>query len=512
VGAVGSGKTTAAVIEVGYFLPRHIALTYNITKTRWCVVRKTVERLMDTDQYEFTQWYPDHEWHAQKKIMVLHHPRTEKCPALEVEVYFRSCDNPQDVDKFRSLNFTGMWLDESIEITEQSSRGLLMTRIGRYPNRWTGFDGTTHSGSPVRYWIETSNPCSIDFPMYWQYSWRGTKVDVSTGELEMRLPPGPVPQRKPIKGYIGWWQVVGENEANLRPGYYDDLRQTFPESPEMLQMLVEGKPGYKPAGKGVYRNFNRDVHMSSVPLIWFQEIDPYTGRERGTKLFAGWDNTGTSPACIVGQVVGPFRLQILREFYDDRMGIVDFTNHVMSSLEIQFPGFQAVHYCDPAAFAKFSDGKGGITSNGDLQQTVCGIKLVRSEQSLDVRLNAVDQMLARRDGILVDPSCIRLINGFFGGYVYEENIRMGLNEFKVLPKKDKFSHVHDALQYLVVKLFSPMMKSEVEQTVEEDKEIVMAMQSGTSEGWHDSRRMLDVRQENRRGDRANTGGDPRRAI
>ena len=45
--------------------------------------------------------------------------------------------------------------------------------------------------------------------------------------------------------------------------------------------------------------------------------------------------------------MGPFRLQILREFYDDRMGIVDFTNLVLQRMYMEFPSFEAIHYCDP---------------------------------------------------------------------------------------------------------------------------------------------------------------------
>ena len=98
VGAVGSGKTTAAVLEVGYLPPAlDSTLTYNITKTRWCVVRKTVERLMDTEPVRVYSVVPVHEWHAQKKVMIIRHPATDNCPSLEVEVYFRSCDNPHDV-------------------------------------------------------------------------------------------------------------------------------------------------------------------------------------------------------------------------------------------------------------------------------------------------------------------------------------------------------------------------------------------------------------------------------
>ncbi len=105
----------------------------------------------------------------------------------------------------------------------------------------------------------------------------------------------------------------------------------------MLQMLVEGKPGYKPEGKGVYRNFVRDVHMSQGRLVWKQEIDRYTGQETHVPLYMGWDDLGDAPAAVVVQRVAPMSFQVLREFYDDRMGIVDFGHWVMETMLSEFP-------------------------------------------------------------------------------------------------------------------------------------------------------------------------------
>jgi hypothetical protein len=238
----------------------------------------------------------------------------------------------------------------------------------------------------------------------------------------------------------------------------------------MVNMLVSGKPGYKPEGKGVYRNYDIEggTHMSSTALVWKHETDQYTGEMRGVQLYAGWDNNGhNNLACIVGQVVGPFKLQILREYTDERMNIIDYTNWVLQSLEQDFPGHTLTSYCDPAAFAKFSAREGGLTSNAELAMQMCSIVLIPSVQALDVRINCVDQLLKMRDGLLIDPSCVGLINGFQGGYVYAERPTMGLNAFHDEPKKNPFSHIHDALQYLVVPVFFPAMKQAVKTTVEE---------------------------------------------
>ena len=116
---------------------------------------------------------------------------------------------------------------------------------------------------------------------------------------------------------------------------------------------------------------------------------------------------------------------------------------------------------------------------------MCGIKLIPSVQALDVRINCVDQMLKMRDGILIDPSCTGLINGFHGGYVYEENPRMGISAFKEDPKKNPFSHIHDALQYLVVPVFFPAMIAAVKTTVED--RLMRDLQGGYRAPWETAR-------------------------
>ena len=87
--------------------------------------------------------------------------------------------------------------------------------------------------------------------------------------------------------------------------------------------------------------------------------------------------------------------------------------------------------------------------------------MIPAEQGLYARIQSVDQMLARNGGIVIDPRCTRLINGFIGGYVYPEKIGIA-GEFLAQPMKNSFSHIHDALQYLCSKLFSVRKRQEME--------------------------------------------------
>ena len=49
--------------------------------------------------------------------------------------------------------------------------------------------------------------------------------------------------------------------------------------------------------------------------------------------------------------------------------------------------------------------------------------------------------------ILISPTCTNLISGFEGGYQYKRIYYMSNERYEDRPDKNRFSHVHDALQY-----------------------------------------------------------------
>ena len=52
-------------------------------------------------------------------------------------------------------------------------------------------------------------------------------------------------------------------------------------------------------------------------------------------------------------------------------------------------------------------------------------------------------------GFLIDPRCKELIKGFEGGYAYRR-IQVSGERYDDRPEKNHFSHIHDALQYLML--------------------------------------------------------------
>ncbi|MCP3686555.1 MAG: hypothetical protein GY861_28285 [bacterium] len=422
----------------------HVVYVRRNGKCSWS--GQTYKELIDTTQTTIRDdWFPFGEYYGKREMYTLKYPN-----GPELDILFRACDQKKHVRQFKSLEITGYWIDESIEVSSEVKM-MLRNRIGRYPRMRclkceTHMEAMSHQDqddvgfykcpqcqyemypkNPIKFGIETTNPPDVEHSTYSEFDW---------GE---HPPDGPVPDKKPKAGYEGFWQPPYENEKNLPLSYYKDLLEDYSDQQDWAEMYVNGKPGMIVKGKLVYNNFKRNYHVAKEPILW-----------NGGPLFRGWDDSGNVPACLVVSVPSPGRIHILCEFCQDKMNIVQFSRHVVSQCNLLFPNAEWTDWDDPAGWNKFSKKEGGFTSNAQLIQEETGVTMVASEQNLSARLNAVDDQLALIDGILVDPECVRLINGFMGGYHYPE---IGLTgEFSEQISKNRFSHIQDACQYVMVKL------------------------------------------------------------
>ena len=70
-----------------------------------------------------------------------------------------------------------------------------------------------------------------------------------------------------------------------------------------------------------------------------------------------------------------------------------------------------------------------------------------------LRLESVKATLSRMidgdSGILIAPKCTNLIKGFDGGYHYRR-LQVSGERYDERPSKNRFSHIHDALQYMLL--------------------------------------------------------------
>jgi hypothetical protein len=73
--------------------------------------------------------------------------------------------------------------------------------------------------------------------------------------------------------------------------------------------------------------------------------------------------------------------------------------------------------------------------------------------SVDLRLESVssqlNKMVEGKPAFLIDRRCQQLIKGFEGGYQYKR-MEVSGERYADKPDKNMFSHIHDALQYMML--------------------------------------------------------------
>ena len=222
----------------------------------------------------------------------------------------------------------------------------------------------------------------------------------------------------------------------MRSDYYANIVQGKTKS--WIDVYVMNRLGTIQDGKPVYPMFAPDVHIAK------EEIPVASG----VPVYIGVD-FGLTPAAVFGQKVRG-RWLILQEVVAFDMGIVKFSEVLRIEIASRYSDCEVNIIGDPAG-----DFRAQTDESTPFQiLRGCGLK-ARPAQSNDVslRLEAVNATLNRmvegQSGFLLDPRCRTLIKGFEGGYQYKR-IQVSGERFDDKPEKNHFSHIHDALQYLMM--------------------------------------------------------------
>lgn len=261
------------------------------------------------------------------------------------------------------------------------------------------------------------------------------------------LPPAPI--KRPMEGIEIWTNPqngflvfdchYSANPAKRGKTWVEAIRKSMPRRD--FEMEYE-KSWQTYEGLPVYGDFNKHSHVSTFGLT----------PKLGVPLLLGWD-FGLTPACIVGQLCDG-QLRILREYVGSNEGIIKFAGRVWQDFRIRYTAWThsddaIISFIDPAGFQK---------SQVDERTCAEGLRgegFTRMEPGpvdWESRRQAVEHFLLRqtKDGssLLLDPKeCHTLIEGFAGGYRYNDR-ESTIESAKVRPLKDRYSHPHDALQYL----------------------------------------------------------------
>jgi hypothetical protein len=209
-------------------------------------------------------------------------------------------------------------------------------------------------------------------------------------------------------------------------------------------------------GEPVYPTFSEATHVRKG-LAVVSKSD-YNG---------GWDCGATlQPGFILLQVTPEQQVQAIGEVFDGDASMEEFAPMVGLLLQDLIPDRMSDVRHDADATVKQRSG----TRKETAQQVAAehGFQLNAASNVWTPRVSAVTWLLSDRlpsgePRFLIDPeACPVLYRGFQGAYKFEESTKgdsAGPGRISLMPLKNGFSHVQDALQYAAMKVRASMRTS-----------------------------------------------------
>lgn len=429
LGPIGSGKSVGGIQEIMRIAMLQHPQHDRVRRSRFAVIRNTYPELKTTTIKTYEDWFgpiTKMKWDVPISGMLRFEAGNIK---VESEVFFLAMDKPKDIKKLLSLELTGAFINECREVP-LSVIDMCTGRVGRYPAK--------KDGGPVQscVWMDT-NPPDDDHWIYTKFEEEHPK-----GWQIFKQPPAL------LKTTVGEETIYipnpeAENVKHQPLGFDYWLRQIPGKKPEWIKVYVLGLYGSSAEGRPCYPTFNEAFHVSDKPLLPIHH----------QPLILGFD-FGRTPACIVGQLTPLGQLLVLDEIVVDAegqgMGLRKFlAEHVRPYMHMQYPNMSFLVSGDPAGIGR-SQYEEENAFDILAEEGFPGEPATTNE--IDMRIETVEYFLNRsiggEPGLLVDPKCKVLRKGFTGGYQFERVQLAGDIRFKDRPVKNRYSHPHDAFQYL----------------------------------------------------------------
>lgn len=425
-GPIGTGKSVTCCMEI---IRRAVEQTAwnGVRRSRWAAIRNSYPELKSTTIKTWEDWAPNAVMRWDAPITSLFVTMLPDGTRVELELMFISLDRPADVKKLKSLDLTGVWLNEVSELPK-AILDMATGRVGRFPSKAWG--GANWSGIIM----DTNSPDDD----HWYY-----KLDESPPEgFEFFSQPGAL--LKVGDDYVP--NPAAENVNNHILGYDYWLRQVPGKDPQWIKVFVLGEYGSVHDGKPVYPEYNDGFHVRSINPI------PHVQLKIGLDF-------GLTPAAVITQTDARGRLLILDELCGEDMGIDAFcTDVLIPQLMSVYPEWwkrkddMIICIGDPAG-AQRSQQNNEKTCFKEVSAAGLKIRAARTNAWL-ARRGAVAWFLNKLSGgqpmFVLDPCCKVLRKGLNGGYKYRRIQVVGEERFTEEPVKNRYSHPHDALQYVAM--------------------------------------------------------------
>lgn len=419
MGPIGSGKSVACCIEMFLKAQARPAGKDGIKRCRWVVVRNTQPQLESTTLKTWLDWFPEKIFgKVNRKSPITHVVRAGN---LILELVFLALDRPEDLNKLLSLETTGVWLNEA-KFIRKDILDAASGRTGRYPSIKDKPEGMTkEEWMPWRGIIADTNPPD---DTHWWYK---------------------LAEEERHENYSFFKQPSGlskeaENLHNLPLKYYD--MQIAGKTKEYISVYLEGNYGFVSSGQPVYgKNWNDELHVAKEPIKLLPNVTVYIGVD-----------FGLTPAAVFGQRTAQGTWNILDELVtpvDTTCTVPQFAEDLKLYINQKLSKNPIIVYGDPSGDFRDQSGTTAFTlfkSKGILVQKAPTNFLEPRKAAV---MQPITRMIAGQPGFLLDKKCRMLRKGFNGMYRYKKVYASTDFRYSPEPEKNEYSHVHDALQYLM---------------------------------------------------------------
>ncbi len=428
-GPVGSGKTTAMLVELARRTGEQDPAKDGRRYSRWVIARQTLKDAKSTVLKDARGWFGAMaDWRVSESTLLLDYGDVHS------EWIFVPLDDPQDVKRLLSTQLTGVYINECVE-TDISLMSDIAGRCGRFPNgdfgacTWKGMFADTNMPIAHSPWAEfIQNPPS-DWEVFKQPGGRAPDAE-NLNHLEQTAETMELPEDDPRR---------------LAQGrkYYERLCRLG--TPDYVKRYVDAEFGRDLSGVAVFADtFKYDFHV-------VDNLEPVPSR----MLLIGQD-FGRNPWSLITQMDHKGRLMVLEEV----RGQTGLEQHVKQSLvptlvSERYRGLPVAVVGDPSGRAM------------DSLFEVNAFRLLQSlglpaepapTNDIEPRIRSVEAFLMRqvdgRGAVQIDRSrCPTLVQALDGAYKFERKDdpsggwKDKGNE-SVPEKLHPWSDVADCLQYV----------------------------------------------------------------
>lgn len=425
-GPIGTGKSVTCCMEIIRRASEQLPYE-GVRRSRWAAIRNSYPELKSTTIKTWEDWAPGQVMRFDAPITSTFRRMLPDGTTIELEMLFISLDRPDDVKKLKSLDLTGVWLNEASELSK-AVLDMATGRVGRFPSKAQG--GASWSGAIM----DTNSPDDD----HWYY--RIAELDRPAG-YEFFAQPGAL--MKVGNDYVP--NPHAENVQNHVLGYEYWLRQIPGKDSQWIKVFVLGEYGSVHDGKPVYGEYNDTLHCKAISPL------------QGSILRIGMD-FGLTPAAIITQTDARGRLLVLDELCGEDMGVRQFLEDLLVPyLQQSYPSWWAkrdemiICIGDPAGAQRAQSNESSCFQ--EVKAKGLKIRAAKSNAWLP-RRGAVAWFLSKLSGghpmFLLDVDCKVLRKGFNGGYKYRRIQVTGEERFSEEAMKNSYSHPHDALQYVAM--------------------------------------------------------------